>query len=148
MSKSKGKKEKLIYSSSVDIPGVGNIGTQVYENPNLIAPKCNPIRVQRKRTKGFKLPPNTVCVDRTSKWGNPFKVASVYERLNSEKAKVESKYLVGSVEAALAYYELLIKSRIANKELDINELKGKNLACFCPLNQPCHADILLKLANE
>jgi hypothetical protein len=27
------------------------------------------------------------------------------------------------------------------------DLKGKNLACWCPLDQPCHADILLRIAN-
>lgn len=30
----------------------------------------------------------------------------------------------------------------------LHELRGKNLACWCPLNQPCHADVLLKLANR
>jgi len=34
------------------------------------------------------------------------------------------------------------------KELDPKELKGYNLACFCPLDQPCHADVLLKMANK
>lgn len=29
-------------------------------------------RIQRRRTKGFRLPPNTVCVDRSTKLGNPF----------------------------------------------------------------------------
>lgn len=28
------------------------------------------------------------------------------------------------------------------------ELAGKNLACWCPLDQPCHADVLLELANR
>lgn len=31
---------------------------------------------------------------------------------------------------------------------DVSKLKGKNLACWCPLDKPCHADILLKIANE
>jgi hypothetical protein len=30
----------------------------------------------------------------------------------------------------------------------IEPLRGKDLACWCPLNQPCHADVLLRLANE
>ena len=33
-----------------------------------------PNRIQLKRTKGWKMPPNTVKVDRTTKWGNPFQV--------------------------------------------------------------------------
>jgi hypothetical protein len=28
------------------------------------------------------------------------------------------------------------------------ELRGHDLACWCPLDQPCHADVLLELANE
>jgi hypothetical protein len=27
------------------------------------------------------------------------------------------------------------------------ELRGWDLACYCPLDQPCHADVLLELAN-
>jgi hypothetical protein len=32
------------------------------------------------------------------------------------------------------------------KRLDLSELRGKDLACWCPLDQPCHADVLLELA--
>jgi hypothetical protein len=28
------------------------------------------------------------------------------------------------------------------------DLRGKNLACWCPLDQPCHADVLLEIANR
>lgn len=31
---------------------------------------------------------------------------------------------------------------------DIEELCGKDLACWCPLDQPCHADVLLELAAQ
>lgn len=34
------------------------------------------------------------------------------------------------------------------KRPDVSELRGKNLACWCPLDQPCHADVLLELANR
>ena len=30
----------------------------------------------------------------------------------------------------------------------MDELRGKNLACWCPLDQPCHADVLLEIANK
>jgi hypothetical protein len=40
---------------------------------------------------------------------------------------------------------LMIRGELRNQ---IHELRGKNLACWCPLNQPCHADVLLELANR
>jgi len=33
------------------------------------------------------------------------------------------------------------------RKINLEELRGKNLACWCPLDKPCHADILLELAN-
>jgi hypothetical protein len=122
-----------------------------------------PIRVQRSRKKGSKLPPNTVCVTRGTKYGNPFKVVKLgyewgiypfhpeYHRLYNTKR-----------EATLASIELYKKSLLnythggSTKDMIIdlaviesiqNDLKGKNLACFCKLDEPCHADFLLKIAN-
>lgn len=93
------------------------------------------IRVQRKRTKGFKLPPNTVCVTRGTKWGNPYTVAEM-----------------GSHEDAVCKFEeMLVEGFEDSYPMDdeiIRELKGKNLACFCPLDKKCHADILLEIANK
>jgi hypothetical protein len=87
-----------------------------------------PRRIQLSRKKGFKLPPNTVVVSRPSKWGNPFKV----DEFGRDGAIKQFRYLVEK-------YNL--KPQIKA------ELRGKNLACWCPLNQPCHADVLLELAN-
>ena len=81
-----------------------------------------PIRIQRKRTKGWRMPPNTVYVGRPTKWGNPFKTVKQYKE-------------------TLVYTGGFI-SEIKKK------LKGKNLACWCPLDQPCHADVLLRIANN
>lgn len=89
-----------------------------------------PQRIQRKRTRGWKMPPNTIYVGRPTKWGNRFTIKEY------------------GLEKALEYYEASIKSNIKTGLIDISELKGKNLACFCRLDQPCHSDILLKLANE
>lgn len=87
-----------------------------------------PIRIQRKRTKGYKMPPNTVYVGRPSKHGNPFKVG-VHGTLD----EVLEKYKKWA-----AMREGVIKQQLA----------GKNLACFCRLDKPCHADILLEIANS
>ncbi len=83
-----------------------------------------PIRVQRKRTKGWKMPPNTVSVCRPGKWGNPFTV---------ENSGAVSPVLRFACEVAPL--------------LDVTPLRGKNLACFCSLDDECHADVLLELAN-
>lgn len=68
-----------------------------------------PVRIQRKRTKGWKMPEGAIYVGRGTLFGNPFTIDS--------------------------------PARIAL-------LRGKNLACFCPLDQACHADVLLELANR
>lgn len=98
--------------------------------------KPRPVRLQRSRAKGARLiSPNglpVVCVTRPSKFGNPFRVG---------------KYL-SSGEAAERYREWLRHPHQWERVIAIKkELRGKNLACFCSLNKPCHADILLEIAN-
>lgn len=102
-----------------------------------------PIRVQRKRTKGWKMPENTIYVGRGSKWGNPFSIGkeNIFGRL-----AVDNRSAVGLFEDLLQEKELIALSAYPMK--DILELRGKNLACWCPLDKPCHADVLLKLANK
>lgn len=89
-----------------------------------------PVRVQLRRTKGWRMPENTVKVDRTTKWGNPF----------GDRDK-EPSWRSAAVEA----FRLENHRRPAS---DFAELSGKNLACWCPLDGPCHADVLLNLANQ
>lgn len=104
-----------------------------------------PIRVQRKRTKGFKLPPNTVCVTRGTKWGNPFKVG-----VDGDAKECVEKYshsLIPYRNHNTGTIEDYFTSKLNIEDIQ-RELKGKNLACFCQLDQPCHADILLNIANE
>ena len=75
------------------------------------------------------MPDNTVYVGHPTKWGNPYKVGRD-----------------GSVEECIEKYEWAINWIDRVKELP--ELRGKNLACWCPLDKACHADVLLRLANE
>jgi hypothetical protein len=107
-----------------------------------------PVRVQRKRIKGWKMPENTVYVGRPGKWGNPFKVG---EAIWNPKSETISLITPNSVEECVELFEIYMKNGMAKKHTwmykHLHELKGKNLACFCSLDKPCHADILLKLAN-
>ena len=108
-----------------------------------------PVRVQLRRTKGWRMPENTVKVDRTTKWGNPWKVgdrhiADAQEAVRRFRAAVIGFDANGSFCEPNAHPQSLIGQIIASA----GELRGKNLACFCPSGQPCHADLLLAIANE
>ena len=91
-------------------------------------------RIQRKRTKGWRMPPNTVYVGRPTKWGNPF----ILDEQNKGKAREE----------ILKNYESWLVSELGDDPHFLDELKGKDLACWCSLDEPCHADILLKVLGE
>jgi hypothetical protein len=95
-----------------------------------IYPKPKRIQIERDK-KGWKTPPNTVNVTRQGHWKgkyrNPFKVEDY-----------------GLEEALRLFRESWIGKDLTELRAD---LRRKNLACRCPLSQPCHADILLELAN-
>jgi hypothetical protein len=114
-----------------------------------------PLRVQRKRTKGYRLPPNTVSVCRPGKFGNPFKPdecrATGYEGTDLEiKQRCASAFRAWLCEKDgwLNWQgDEAEKTKAAILE-GLESLRGKNLACFCKLDEPCHADVLLELANK
>lgn len=119
---------------------------------------CKPIRVQMKRSKGWKMPANTVYVGRQTKWGNPFKVKRCGELWCVEYAEKDGQILFrltwdtkdSAIKSCLRLYYKYIKNSGGAKvvhEIARIELRGKNLACWCPLDLPCHADVLLKIAN-
>jgi hypothetical protein len=89
-----------------------------------------PQRFQRSRRKGAQLPAGVVVVTRPTKWGNPHPLD------------------LGREEAVRRYREDLLAGRLAvTAENAKSELRGRDLACYCPLNEPCHADVLLAVAN-
>lgn len=97
----------------------------------------SPQRIQRRRTKGWRMPEGAVYVGRGTKWGNPFRVVD------------------GAHGPAVAAFEMhALGVGALTTERIRAELAGKDLACWCPLEYfdgtkvPCHADVLLKLANE
>ena len=107
--------------------------------------QSTPHRVQLRRAKGWKMPANTVKVDRTTKWGNPFVVTR-------ELSREESIALFGKLmrDQPAKGQSISVDDQRAKREFilaHIEELRGKNLACWCSLDGPCHADFLLDLAN-
>jgi len=116
----------------------------------------SPQRIQRKRTKGWRMPEGAVYVGRPTKWGNPWQVggdAQIVMR-DTPKGEVQRLSLVRMWPAlVVSLYRLYITHAsiydigLDAKRLDLSELRGKDLACWCPLSSPCHADVLLELAN-
>lgn len=119
-----------------------------------------PERIQRKRTKGWKMPPNSVSVTRPGRHANPFRV----ERLGGPRSERGEEWIVvdtrthawafpytfaskavATQHAIACWRSELTDDRCAEIKRD---LEGQNLACFCALDQPCHADVLLEIANS
>lgn len=101
-----------------------------------------PKRIQLRRVKGWRMPENTVKVDRSTKWGNPFRV------ITSAPAVFPPQKAVDKFRRWLNGEKVGVTMKLAAECYpDPAELRGKNLACWCPLDQPCHADVLLQLAN-
>jgi hypothetical protein len=113
-----------------------------------------PQRIQRKRTKGWRMPENTVYVGRPTIYGNPFAASHAKDAVDAFRKHCQpgtkTIYMAANVlwlakdrhpnSLHFAYAEWLATEGLAN-------LRGKDLACWCPLDQPCHADVLLELAN-
>jgi hypothetical protein len=146
-----------------------------------------PERIQRHRTKGWRMPEGAVYVGRRTKWGNPFAfrtpagLARVPAALSDAPWEYEDRISAAGMshnffhpggrmtahtiryltraECVDLYRTALVTpttwsrlwDRSERRALTVEdvrtELAGKDLACWCPLNQPCHADVLLELAN-
>lgn len=118
-----------------------------------------PKRIQLSRRKGWRKPEGAVVVSRPSKWGNPFRNNSPFSMYIGDLAGGLVPLGVANATQIVAFYRGWLVDRIHLNEDDeflarrdaiyasINELRGKDLCCWCPLDQPCHADVLLELAN-
>lgn len=94
-----------------------------------------PIRIQRQRTKGWKMPDGAVYVGRPTQWGNPFVLGpKCGERCRDQAVNEFRRYVTGRLSNGTGY--------------PLEALRGKDLVCWCPLDQPCHGDVLLALANR
>lgn len=110
-----------------------------------------PRRIQLSRKKGAKLPANTVVVARPSKWGNPFKVSDIQSNHPGWTHAVCQNEAVRMYEGSICNtggnMAGLLTASVKLVEI-IAALRGKHLACWCKPGEPCHADVLLRLANS
>lgn len=114
-----------------------------------------PERIQRRRTKGWRMPEGAVYVGRPSKWGNPFQVVALpggfWTVVDDNGVDYREPY-TGWADKSYAVLKAVrlfyadVKGELAPYP-PLSELHGKDLVCWCPLDQACHADVLLELAN-
>lgn len=88
-------------------------------------------RIQRKRTAGWRMPPNTVYVGRPSIYGNPYQVG-----------------VDGTVKECLALYRQRLNDNEELRQAIISDLTGKDIACWCAVDAPCHGDVILEIIND
>lgn len=129
-----------------------------------------PQRIQRKRTRGWKIPPNTISVTRPGKYGNIFEIGKQVPR------EFERMYCYPTFASCPDYLDNLdyLRYGIRGHEIEDAEaatrlfrqymewgrrhapdvqkeflapLRGKNLACWCAIDKPCHGHVLIEYAN-
>jgi hypothetical protein len=106
----------------------------------------SPRRYQHRRAAGSRLPESAVLCTRASRWGNPFAVAEhglqgAIDRYRDWITTGTDRFQLGP-EARPRFLDP-IRCRT-----ELHTLAGRDLACSCSLDQPCHADVLLELANR
>jgi hypothetical protein len=116
-----------------------------------------PQRIQLRRTKGWRKPAHTKVVSRPAKWGNPWKVVrsgGTWDVVGPGPDLVRVRREDAILDAVALYRDWITGHGVHHSIGELraacvsNDLRGFDLACWCPLDQPCHADVLLELANR
>ena len=116
-------------------------------------------RIQRRRTKGWKMPENAVYVGRPTRWGNPYKEGmglmdcpflDPKVRYDAATCKQWRDNEPISLQQSVDFYRSHIKHCLKYwpQLYDINKLLGHDLACWCPIDKPCHCDVLIEILKE
>jgi hypothetical protein len=132
-----------------------------------------PERIRLSRARGWRKPEGAVVVARPTRWGNPFRLWGEGSVVGPEWAALRERALHrrlpdrlddvlysshgGPSSASAAREQVIdlfrtyvdITRRDAPEQFEawVAPLRGKDLACWCPLDLPCHADVLLEVAN-
>jgi len=115
----------------------------------------DPKRIQRKRTKGWRMPENAVSITRPGKFGNPFTVEGCR---NAGHVGTDEELRLRCISAFRVWIESKFwrvnwdgpeSERRRQAILDaMPSIRGKDLACFCEEGKPCHGDVLIEIANR
>jgi hypothetical protein len=116
-----------------------------------------PQRMQVSRKAGFDLQAASRAlnglpaklVTRPGKWGNPFSIDDVAARYGLDRAAAQAKAVAMAGEWLRGSLDKQLSPGPAPSRAEIRaELAGHNLACWCRPGTPCHADVLIELAND
>lgn len=117
---------------------------------------ADPVRLRLSRAKGFQLRilslfangKEAVSVARPAKWGNPFRIGWIRATGSGLDYREEQ---IPDAETAVRFFREMIEESDRNYPSNAEiraQLRGKNLACWCKPGEPCHADVLLDIANR
>lgn len=128
-----------------------------------------PSRIQLRRTAGWRKPAEAVNVARPTRYGNPFVSSEVHPHGQAEiilasgiRQLIDDWWSAQTVvdlfegwmlgrpvpDPSHVRFKLLVRRDLLPPIPDLTPLRGRPLACWCPLDRPCHADVLLRLANQ
>lgn len=136
----------------------------------------SPQRIQRRRTAGWRMPDGAVYVGRPTRWGNPFTVGKTlvrYPAIDGDTWEHEGRsgktpgerHAYRHPDGSITWHRVEVATRaqvvelyrlhtgpMGSYELDVDEVRrelaGRDLVCWCPESEPCHADVLLEIANS
>lgn len=126
-------------------------------------PKRTPHRIQRKRAAGWRMPEGAIYVGRGSYLGNPYRIYEHCRGPNGDWGIEDAGRFNlpcghgwtnrdAAARVAVGMYRVAFDEAFpvggSARYAVLADLRGHDLACWCPLNSPCHADVLLELANR
>ncbi len=122
---------------------------------------AGPRRIQLRRTPGWRLLPGARSVARPTRWGNPFALTRLITRGDPLRPFLDAVVLettgvdaseyaaisAATPAVAVAAYRLYLDAHPELRRRAAAELAGLDLGCWCPADQPCHADVLLEASH-
>ena len=106
-----------------------------------------PQRIQRKRARGWRLPPGAVCVTRPGRWGNPWREGSTAWTIGPGGVRDKSGKVLTRKDAVDSFrFSIICHPELVDEV--VRELRGRDLACWCKPGDLCHGDVLLEIANS
>ena len=119
-----------------------------------------PERIQLRRTKGWRKPADAIVVARPSEWGNPILLADVAHQYPSLDRKRVANLVVRDFRVLALHGSLSFPNWLSADDSRgpvaftypslariFTELRGRDVACWCPLDHACHGDVLVDIAN-
>jgi len=97
-------------------------------------------RIQRRRTKDWRMPEGAIAVSRPGRWGNPWALGDLGIGRRPDGTSWD-------IDDVLRWFRNYVRDMLARDPDWLAPLRGHDLACWCPLSALCHADVLLELAN-